>query len=64
MTTTGAQVDEPVDKDDHAMDTVKYMMSHRPNISKVILPPQKKEVGWMKWGERDLPDNIRSVRHG
>tara|TARA_R100000458_G_C8276283_1_gene251537 strand:+ start:1552 stop:3105 length:1554 start_codon:yes stop_codon:yes gene_type:complete len=62
--TTGAQVDEPVDKDDHAMDTVKYMMSHRPNISKVILPPQKKDVGWMKWGERDLPDNIRSVRHG
>ena len=61
---SGEQTDDPVDKNDHAMDTVKYMMSHRPNISKLITPPKPKEVGWMQWGERDIEDDTRSVRHG
>ena len=62
--TTGEQVDKPVDKDDHAMDTTKYMLSHRPNLSKLLVVKSTKEVGWRKWGERDLQEARRSLRHG
>ena len=60
----GDILDIPVDKDDHAMDTIKYMLSHRPNISKLIVPQEDKEVGWRKWGERDLPEATRNLRYG
>lgn len=62
--TTGEQVDKPVDKDDHAMDTTKYLLSNRPNISKLIVTSKPKTVGWMKWGERDIQEDRRNVRHG
>ena len=52
------------DKDDHAMDTIKYMLSHRPNVSKLIVPQENKELGWRKWGERDLPEATRNLRYG
>ena len=61
---TGEQMDKPVDKNDHAMDTIKYMLSNRPNISKLFIQPKVKEVGWRQWGERDLQDTRRNVRHG
>ena len=61
---TGEQVDKPVDKNDHAMDTTKYMLSHRPNVSKLTIPVHRKDVGWRSWGERDLPEEIRNHRHG
>jgi hypothetical protein len=60
----GDILDIPVDKDDHAMDTIKYMLSHRPNVSKLIIPREDKEVGWRKWGERDLPEATRNLRYG
>ena len=60
----GEQLDKPVDKDDHAMDTTKYMLSHRPNISKLMVKQDPKKVGWYKWGERDVNEERRSVRHG
>ena len=61
---TGEQMDKPVDKNDHAMDTIKYMLSNRPNISKLFIQPKVKEVEWRQWGERDLQDTRRNVRHG
>jgi len=60
----GEIMDVPVDKDDHALDTVKYMLSHRPAISKLIAPAATKEVGWRRWGEVDPPDEIRNTRYG
>lgn len=62
--TTGDVQDMPIDKNDHAMDTVKYMLSHRPSISKLIVAPRKQNVGWRKWGERDMQEERRNVRHG
>jgi hypothetical protein len=62
--TTGEQIDKPVDKDDHAMDTTKYMLSNRPNITKLLVASEPKKVGWFKWGERDIQEERRSVRHG
>jgi hypothetical protein len=60
----GEQQDKPVDKDDHAMDTTKYMLSMRPNISKLTVAASPKEVGWYRWGERDINEERRSARHG
>ena len=61
---TGEVVDQPVDKDDHAMDTTKYMLSNRPNISKLMVSKEAKEVGWRQWGERDIQEHRRDSRHG
>jgi len=61
---TGEQIDKPIDKDDHAMDTTKYMLSDRPNISKLIVQRNPKKVGWLTWGERDIQEDRRSMRHG
>lgn len=60
----GEQQDKPTDKDDHAMDTMKYMLSHRPNISKMVVRLEDKQVGWYKWGERDIEQDRRNLRHG
>lgn len=63
-TPTGDVMDKPMDRDDHAMDTIKYMLSHRPNVSKLIQAAHRPDVGWRKWGERDMPEMTRNVRHG
>jgi len=60
----GEQLDKPIDKDDHAMDTTKYMLSNRPNISVMIKQADPKTVGWQQWGERDVADIKRDIRHG
>tara|TARA_R110000823_G_scaffold11710_7_gene39564 strand:+ start:721 stop:2268 length:1548 start_codon:yes stop_codon:yes gene_type:complete len=61
---TGEQIDKPIDKDDHAMDTLKYMLSNRPNISKLVKQVIRKDVGWRQWGERDIQEDRKSLRHG
>ena len=61
---TGEQIDKPIDKDDHAMDTLKYMLSNRPNISKLTKAVKRKDVGWRQWGERDIQEDRKSLRHG
>jgi hypothetical protein len=59
----GELLDKPVDKDDHAMDTIKYMLSHRPSVASIFTPRVKKQPGWFKWGDRDIED-MRDFRHG
>ena len=61
---TGEQIDKPIDKDDHAMDTLKYMLSNRPNVSKLTKAVIRKDVGWRQWGERDIQEDRKSLRHG
>ena len=61
---TGEQIDKPIDKDDHAMDTTKYMLSNQPNISKLMVAHNPKKVGWRQWGERDVEETRRDIRHG
>ena len=57
-------MDKPMDKDDHAMDTTKYLLSERPNISKLMSKHTDKTIGWRSWGERDIEETRRNVRHG
>ena len=62
--TTGEQVDKPMDKNDHAMDTTKYLLSNRPNVSKLIIAKRPEKVGWFQWGERDIQEDQRIARYG
>lgn len=62
--TRGEYEDKPMDRNDHAMDRVKYMLTHRPRIAmlkppKPIIPPK-----YMKWGEQsDNNDPVNARRH-
>lgn len=51
--TEGATVEQPVDKNDHAMDTIKYMLSHRPNVAKMINRPTELPSEIFRWNELD-----------
>lgn len=62
---SGDPLDKPVDKNDHAMDTVKYMFSERPTVATLIEKQRKPaQVGVTTWGEMDIPDQRGSVRYG
>jgi phage terminase large subunit len=43
--------DMPQDKDDHAMDTLKYMLTYRPNVSTLIQARAKTSTIPTKWTE-------------
>lgn len=49
--------DKPYDKDDHAMDTLKYMLTYRPDISKVIMNNSKNSSIPTQWREIEELDN-------
>lgn len=59
--TDGKRVDEPVDKNDHAMNTIKYMLSKEPDLAlRIPKPPSTAHLH--SW--RELPDETRSRRYG
>lgn len=60
---TGKPVDKPVDRDDHSLDTIKYLLSDRPEIGKLLLDLQK-IPSYMLWQERDIAENPRGHRYG
>jgi len=49
---SGGIIDKPQDRDDHAMDALRYMVSKRPAISKLLVKEQKPMVvGSYRWAE-------------
>lgn len=61
----GEREDKPKDKDDHAMDTVKYMLSRRPEIAQLPKYAVPKKPSYMAWQERDpVAADPRMHRHG
>lgn len=59
----GQNIDKPVDRDDHAMDTIKYMLSLRPDVGRVIIDLQKIPA-WMQWQEYDTQTPASYARYG
>jgi hypothetical protein len=49
----GQAIDEPMDDNDHAMNTLKYMLSKLPQPAKVVVPTQLLPPGWMFWQEEE-----------
>lgn len=52
--TSGDKVDKPQDKNDHAMNAIKYMLSKRPNVAKLVPKMPVPVPNWLQWQERDL----------
>lgn len=57
--TSGDLLDKPIDRDDHAMDTLKYMLAHLPEPSEIVVPKDKKPKPWMFWHEIEDDGRIR-----
>ncbi|MCI0557527.1 MAG: terminase family protein [Nitrososphaera sp.] len=49
----GELEDEPIDRGDHAMDTIKYMLSFRPKPGEIKIPKSEVVPAWMFWHEVD-----------
>jgi hypothetical protein len=45
--------DKPIDRNDHAMDAIKYMLSFRPKPGQIVQVQQNKVPAWMFWHEVD-----------
>jgi hypothetical protein len=61
--TQGDVSDKPTDKNDHAMDTLKYMLSHVPSVAAVSGYSQVQKPSYMRWAEvEDKPRNTRAHR--
>jgi hypothetical protein len=56
----GEQIDEPQEHNDHAMNTVKYMLSHLPEPSQIIIPSNVLPKEWMFWREME-PEEYRAA---
>lgn len=61
--TNGKPLDKPIDKNDHAMDTVKYLMTDQPEIGELLLELNRVPK-YMQWNEMDVIENIRYARYG
>lgn len=57
--------DVPTDRNDHAMDRIKYMLTNRPRIAMLRPPKPRIPPKYMRWGEHDAdtPVNLRRHRH-
>lgn len=49
---TGDQVDEPIDRNDHAMDAIKFMLSRVPDATELLYFKPTAIPEYMKWQER------------
>lgn len=57
---SGEHIDKPIDRDDHAMDALKYMLSHQPEPAQIEIPKSKIIPKYMFWMETD--DDGRNAR--
>jgi hypothetical protein len=49
----GLAIDRPLDRNDHAMDAIKYGLSKLPDPSEIIIPLSEREPLWKQWHEVD-----------
>ena len=57
----GRNIDEPVDHNDHAMNTVKYMLSKLPDPSEIVVPEDVLPPRWTYWQEMNMDDYKRAT---
>jgi hypothetical protein len=63
--TAGQVTDEPVDRNDHAMDTLKYVLSRRPKLAVYVKKQPTAPPAWTTWQEFEgLKTEKRSARYG
>lgn len=47
----GDRIDEPVDRNDHAMDAIKYMLSRLPDPTELVFNQPMPTPEYLKWHE-------------
>lgn len=59
----GQYEDVPMDRNDHAMDMIKYMFTHRPRVAtfRMTAPPIKKK--YTRWREHDMTEAGTARNH-
>lgn len=57
---TGDLTDTPMDRNDHAMDTLKYLLSYRPKLTTIHKPRNTVPVGVRRWQE--IEEEIQQAR--
>lgn len=62
-TSQGDAIDKPVDRDDHAMDMLKYMLTDRPEVGELI-PDFSQVIHQMNWFESEQRTRDKKVRYG
>lgn len=60
--TQGEYEDQPMDRNDHAMDMIKYILSLRPRIAQFIRKPDKLPAPFFRWHEVET-NKARSRNH-
>lgn len=60
----GEYIDEPTDRNDHAMNTMKYLLSPQPQIASLMAVPSNTQPSYMKWHEYEEAKNPRGHRYG
>ena len=58
----GKSIDQPVDHDDHAMNTTKYMLSKLPDPSEIVVPEDRLPPKWSYWHEMSSDDYRRATQ--
>ena len=61
---TGEREDQPQSGNDHSLDTIKYLLTSRPEASKLLPSAGRKIPPWMLWQEGADTQDVRSRRHG
>ena len=65
QSTAGERIDKPIDRNDHAMDMTKYLLTEMPDIGKLIVPAAERVPSWALWQERARNSNTeRGPRYG
>jgi hypothetical protein len=61
--TAGEYEDTPMDRNDHAMDRIKYSLTHRPRIAQLITKPSASIPRRTRWREREATPVAQMRRH-
>lgn len=61
--TNGDYEDKPMDRNDHAMDRIKYMLTNRPRIAMLMPKRDKIPPAFMRWSELENPAENDRRRH-
>jgi len=65
QSTSGERIDKPIDRNDHAMDTTKYLLGDMPDIGRYQIAAEQRVPSWMMWQENDkAKHNSKAHRYG
>lgn len=64
--TSGKRIDEPIDKNDHGMNTIKYLLSRQPDLALRVEKPKDKSYlhRWTEGANQSVDTKSKAHRYG